>query len=102
MKGKVMAITGAFGSLGRVVAKRAAECCFQLALIDNAASPADVGSFGQDSLLLPMVDLSDAAAAGKAVDVIIAKLAPWTCSSIWQGLSAGKRLWTAATRLGNF
>jgi NAD(P)-dependent dehydrogenase (short-subunit alcohol dehydrogenase family) len=73
MKGKVMAITGAFGSLGRVVAKRAAECSFQLALIDNAASPADVGSFGQDSLLLPMVDLSDATAAGKAVDMIIAK-----------------------------
>jgi short-subunit dehydrogenase len=41
MKRRSMAIAGAFGSLGRVIAKHAAERGYQLALIDSAAAPAD-------------------------------------------------------------
>lgn len=67
MAGRVIAITGAFGVLGSAVAKAAAEAGARLALIDFAKdAPAGLPS-GPDVLLLGGVDLTDAQAAGAAI-----------------------------------
>ena len=68
MAGRVYAITGAFGVLGSAVARAAAERGARLALIDFADTPpADLPS-GPDVLALPGVDLTEANAAGAAMD----------------------------------
>jgi NAD(P)-dependent dehydrogenase (short-subunit alcohol dehydrogenase family) len=66
MSGRVIVITGAFGVLGSAVAQVAAAAGARLALIDFAAQPADgvaPGAFVQSG-----VDLTDAVAAGSAID----------------------------------
>jgi NAD(P)-dependent dehydrogenase (short-subunit alcohol dehydrogenase family) len=73
MAGRVIAITGAFGVLGRAVAKAAAGQGARLALIDFAKdAPADLPS-GHDVLSLPGVDLADAAQAVRALDAAAAR-----------------------------
>ena len=69
MAGRVIAITGASGVLGSAVALAAAEAGARLALIDYAATapaePAGAEVFFQDG-----VDLTDAVAAGAAMDAV--------------------------------
>ena len=69
MAGRVVAITGAFGALGRAVAEAAAGQRAQLALID-AAPNAPEGLPG-NALALPGVDLTDPAAAQAAVAEVV-------------------------------
>ena len=70
MAGRVFAVTGAFGVLGSAVARAAADQGARLALIDFAKeAPAGLPS-GPDVLVLGGVDLTDAAAAGAAIDAV--------------------------------
>lgn len=70
MVGRIVVITGAFGVLGQAVAKAAAAEGARLALIDFAkAAPAGSPS-GDDVLVLPGVDLTDAVQAGAAMDAV--------------------------------
>ena len=70
MAGRVFAITGAFGVLGSAVARAAAAQGHRLALIDYAADgPAGLPS-GADVLVQAGVDLTDANAAGAAIDAV--------------------------------
>ena len=71
MTGRVFVITGAFGVLGSAVAKAAAEQGARLALVDFApTAPAGLPS-GADVLVLGGVDLTDANAAGAAIDAVV-------------------------------
>lgn len=65
MAGRVVAITGAFGALGRAVAEAAAEQGAQLALID--AAPNAPEGLPAGALALPGADLADPDAAESAV-----------------------------------
>jgi NAD(P)-dependent dehydrogenase (short-subunit alcohol dehydrogenase family) len=69
MDGKVIVVTGASGALGQVVAETALARGARVAGIDHAASsiPTTAGR-----LELGGVDLTDAAAAKKAVDAVVA------------------------------
>jgi NAD(P)-dependent dehydrogenase (short-subunit alcohol dehydrogenase family) len=67
MAGRIFAITGAFGVLGSAVAKAAAAKGCRLALIDYAMDGAPLPS-GDGVLVLGGVDLTDANAAGAAID----------------------------------
>jgi NAD(P)-dependent dehydrogenase (short-subunit alcohol dehydrogenase family) len=67
MAGRVFAVTGAFGVLGSAVAKAAAAQGARIALIDFAREGAPLPA-GGDVLILPGVDLTDANAAGAAID----------------------------------
>jgi len=68
--GRVFAITGAFGVLGSALARAAAAQGHRLALIDYAPqASADLPS-GGDVLVQPGVDLTDANAAGAAIDAV--------------------------------
>lgn len=69
MAGRVVAITGAFGILGGAVAKAAAAQGARLALIDFAKDGAPLPA-GEDVLILPGVDLTDAVQAGSAMDAV--------------------------------
>ena len=70
LTGKVVAVTGGFGSLGRAVAKAAMAAGAKVALIDQAPAPA--GEAGD--LLLGGVDLSDEHAATQALTTVAEKL----------------------------
>lgn len=65
MAGRVVAITGAFGALGRAVAQAAAGQGARLVLID--AAPNAPQGLPADALVLPGVDLADPAAAEAAI-----------------------------------
>jgi len=67
MAGRVFAITGASGVLGSAVAQAAAEQGARVALIDFARTPPAQPS-GPDVMFLGGVDLTDANAAGAAID----------------------------------
>ncbi|MET0274056.1 MAG: SDR family NAD(P)-dependent oxidoreductase [Phenylobacterium sp.] len=67
MAARVYAITGAFGVLGSAVARAAADQGARLALIDFAKD-APAGLARPDDLVLGGVDLTDANAAGAAID----------------------------------
>src|ERR1700692_1170430 len=69
MDGKVVVITGASGALGRVVAEVALARGARVAGIDHAASTMKATP---DRIELGGVDLSDAAAAKKALDAVAA------------------------------
>ncbi|MBU1377609.1 MAG: SDR family NAD(P)-dependent oxidoreductase [Alphaproteobacteria bacterium] len=70
MAGRVVVITGAFGVLGQAVAKAAAGQGARVALLDFAkAAPAGLPT-GDDVLVLPGVDLTDAVSAGAAMDAV--------------------------------
>jgi len=69
MNGKVIAITGALGALGRVVADTAVKRGARVAGIDHAPSQAAATA---ERIELGGVDLSDAAQAKKAIDAAVA------------------------------
>jgi len=71
MNGRVYAITGAFGALGSAVAKAAAAKGARLALIDFAATPPAGVPSGEGVLALGGVDLTDPAAAKRAIDAVV-------------------------------
>jgi NAD(P)-dependent dehydrogenase (short-subunit alcohol dehydrogenase family) len=66
--GRVHVITGAFGVLGAAVAKAAADQGARLALIDFAQTAPPGLPSGPDVFVQGGVDLTDAVAAGAAVD----------------------------------
>lgn len=70
MTGRIFAITGASGVLGSAVAKAAAERGARVALIDFADHAEVVKDCGPDALMLGGVDLTDAVAAGAAIDAV--------------------------------
>ncbi len=70
MAGRVYVITGAFGVLGSAVAKAAAEAGGRLALVDFAPDPPPGLPGGDDVLVLPGVDLTDALAARTAIEAV--------------------------------
>jgi NAD(P)-dependent dehydrogenase (short-subunit alcohol dehydrogenase family) len=70
--GKVIAITGGFGTLGAAVGAAAREQGWELALIDRAPVPAGLALAKAEGVLaLGGVDLADAAAAKQAMDQIV-------------------------------
>jgi NAD(P)-dependent dehydrogenase (short-subunit alcohol dehydrogenase family) len=68
MAGRVFAITGASGALGSAVATAVASQGHRLALIDHARHTPHGLIDGDDCLILGGVDLTDAVAAGAAID----------------------------------
>src|ERR1700754_3165827 len=69
MEGKVVAVTGALGALGRVVAEAARNRGARVAGIDHASSQSPATATG---LELGGVDLTDAAQAKAAIDAVVA------------------------------
>jgi NAD(P)-dependent dehydrogenase (short-subunit alcohol dehydrogenase family) len=69
MSGKVLVITGALGTLGKVVTETALSRGARVAGVDYALSQAPAT---HDRIELGGVDLSDAAQAGKAIDAAAA------------------------------
>ncbi|WP_309604645.1 SDR family NAD(P)-dependent oxidoreductase [Phenylobacterium sp.] len=69
MAGRIIAITGGSGVLGSAVAVAAAEQGWRLALIDFAPSP-PAAPVGADVFFQGGVDLTDANAAGAAIDAV--------------------------------
>ncbi|MBC7167893.1 SDR family NAD(P)-dependent oxidoreductase [Phenylobacterium sp.] len=69
---RVVAVTGAFGVLGEVVATAAAAQGARLALIEHAPQPPDglVEACGAQTLVVAGVDLADPAAAQSAMDQV--------------------------------
>ena len=67
MQGKTIVITGAFGGLGRVVSKRAAERGAHVGMIDYAPAPAE---FTADKLAFGGVDITDLAAATRVMQSV--------------------------------
>jgi NAD(P)-dependent dehydrogenase (short-subunit alcohol dehydrogenase family) len=67
---RVYAITGASGALGSAVAKAAEEQGARVALIDHARTPPPGLMSGDNVLVLGGVDLTDAVAAGAAIDAV--------------------------------
>lgn len=66
--GKVIAVTGGFGSLGAAVGAAALDQGWNVALIDRAPAPADLALARQKNVLaLAGVDLADAVSAGAAM-----------------------------------
>src|SRR3990167_7323905 len=70
MAGRVFAITGASGVLGSAVAKAAAAQGARVALIDHAARSDALAACGPEAIMLGGVDLTDAVAAGAAIDAV--------------------------------
>jgi NAD(P)-dependent dehydrogenase (short-subunit alcohol dehydrogenase family) len=76
MKGKTVVVSGAFGSLGRVVAEEASRRGASVVALDRSATP-PVGlaeRLGASALLLGDVDLSSAEEARRAMADIKARL----------------------------
>ncbi|WP_304219072.1 SDR family NAD(P)-dependent oxidoreductase [Phenylobacterium aquaticum] len=108
MTARVVAITGAHGALGSVVAKAAAEQGARVALIDHGQHPPPglVEACGAEALTLGGVDLTDAAAAGAAIDAVVARfggldvLINIAGGFTWQTLAdSGADSWTAMFRI---
>lgn len=76
MSGRRIVVTGAFGTLGAAVARAAANNGDRLALLDFAPAPPDglAAACGPGAVVLPSVDLTDPAAAARAVDEAAAGL----------------------------
>lgn len=70
MAGRVFVITGASGVLGFAVAKAAAEQGARVAMIDHAKDLPPGAPSGPDALVQCGVDLTDANAAGAAIDAV--------------------------------
>ncbi len=70
MAGRVFAITGASGVLGSAVAKAAAAQGARVALIDHAKHSDALAACGPEAIMLGGVDLTDAVAAGAAIDAV--------------------------------
>src|SRR3990167_9405714 len=70
MAGRVFAITGASGVLGGAVAKAAAAQGGRVALIDHAKHSDALAAAGPEAIMLGGVGLTDALAAGVAIDAV--------------------------------
>lgn len=70
MAGRVFAVTGASGVLGSAVAKAAAAQGGRVALIDHAKYADVLEACGPEAIMLGGVDLTDAVAAGAAIDAV--------------------------------
>ena len=70
---KVVAITGAFGNLGAVVARRFVQDGWSAALIGHSTAPPALGREFGAQLLLAGVDVADLPAARDAVEQIVAR-----------------------------
>lgn len=70
MAGRIFAITGASGILGTAVARAAAASGARVALIDYAPSAAVAEELGGETFFQGDVDLTDAIAAGAAIDAV--------------------------------
>jgi len=70
MAGRVIVITGGFGVLGSAVAHSAVARGERIALVDYSPEAPDSAAVGPDVLHLPGVDLTDANAAGAAMDAV--------------------------------
>lgn len=68
--GRIFAITGASGVLGAAVARAAAASGAQVALIDYARRAAVADELGPAAFFQGDVDLTDAVAAGAAIDAV--------------------------------
>jgi NAD(P)-dependent dehydrogenase (short-subunit alcohol dehydrogenase family) len=68
MSARVIVITGAFGVLGSAVAQAAAASGARVALVDFAPAPAQ--GLPADAFILSGIDLTDAVAAGAALDAV--------------------------------
>jgi NAD(P)-dependent dehydrogenase (short-subunit alcohol dehydrogenase family) len=65
---RVVVVTGAFGALGRAVARRFAAAQATVGLLDRGAAPADLArEFEGPHILIPGVDLADADSTTKAI-----------------------------------
>jgi NAD(P)-dependent dehydrogenase (short-subunit alcohol dehydrogenase family) len=74
MKGRAIAITGAFGALGRVVVETTAQRGASVAAIGLSPPPAGLAErFGANVLILQGIDLGSAESAGKAMEEIKSK-----------------------------
>ena len=73
MKQKTIVVTGAGGVLGAAVARAAAERGAIVAMLDMAEVRSDQGAIGEGHLRLGGVDLSDFAAASRAMEEVRAK-----------------------------
>ncbi|MGC1303440.1 MAG: SDR family NAD(P)-dependent oxidoreductase [Caulobacteraceae bacterium] len=67
LQGRTVVVTGAFGALGRVVARSAADRGAVVAALDMAYVPQGDLGLGEGAVLLGEVDLSDLAAAEAAM-----------------------------------
>ncbi|WP_428312700.1 SDR family NAD(P)-dependent oxidoreductase [Hydrocarboniphaga sp.] len=73
LSGKVVAVTGAFGSLGREVVKAAIAAGARVAAIDQAAAPAEPGSL-REAAIYGGVDLTDAVSAKASLGKLVSDL----------------------------
>jgi NAD(P)-dependent dehydrogenase (short-subunit alcohol dehydrogenase family) len=73
MGARVVAVTGAAGALGSVVAKAAVERGWRVALIDTAPAPFAGVADGEDTLVLGGVDLTDPEKAAAAIEAVAAR-----------------------------
>lgn len=96
VNGKVIVVTGGFGALGRAVVRAAAEAGARVAAMDQA-TPADAAALvGPDGYAEGGADLSDAAAAGAAMQRVkdrfgrIDALVNIAGAFRWETLEAGK------------
>ncbi|MFN3514899.1 MAG: SDR family NAD(P)-dependent oxidoreductase [Phenylobacterium sp.] len=71
MAGRIFAITGASGVLGSAVARAAAAKGARIALIDHAPHAQALADCGPEAIMLGGVDLTDAVAAGAAIDAVV-------------------------------
>ena len=74
MADRVVAVTGAFGALGRAVARAAREAGFRIAAIDHTTHPEENALVGPDGHAEGGVDLADSAAASAVMARVKAKL----------------------------
>lgn len=73
MAGRVVAVTGASGALGSVVARAAVEKGWRVALIDHAHEPPAGFAESEDVLIVRGVDLTDAEQAAVALQAVVAR-----------------------------
>ena len=71
LKGKIVAVTGAFGSLGMAVVQAALAAGARVAALDRAPAPAKADAFATASLY-GGIDLADPVAAKTAIDKVAA------------------------------
>jgi len=71
LEGKIVAITGGFGSLGLATARVLAERGARVALIGHGGSSDALPARLADACVVTGIDLTDATSAQKAVDIIV-------------------------------